>query len=727
VREARGQPLLETLNGFLREKSLLLVLDNFEQVLAAAPTVAELMSAESRLKVLVTSRALLRLHGEQEYPVPPLSVPDPRHLPPLSTLCQYAAVELFIQRAVNSKPEFAVSNENAPAVAAICHWLDGLPLAIELAAARMRLFSPEALLARLGSRLKLLVGGARDLPARQQALRDTIAWSYDLLSEAEQALFRRLSVFAGGFTLEAAEALGGEGDSLELLASLSEKSLVQQGEAAGDTRFKMLETIREFGQERLAETGEEVEVRQQHARFFLDLAERADPKLRGGEQLLWMERLETEHDNLRTALEWALTQEDACMGLRLGGSLFHFWATRGYITEGRGRLAGLLALAGEEGTAARARALLGEGEMAWVQGDAGLAGSLLTESLALGQALGDQRIIADALIMLGFVDRQQGDYKAARSRWEESLALGRELDDREIVAISLYLLAYLFSYQDGDYGTARSLAEEALALGRELGDRMVLAASLTALARIAIQQKSPEAARSLAAEGLVPARELGDKHLVAILLGDMGDAASDLEEYPAARASYEESLTIQREIGDRSGIASSLDRLGRVAMEEGNAEAARALYEASLALRREIGDRPGIAGSLGGLGNAAREAGEFARCAALYRESMALRQTLEDRFSIAQGLEDFAGLAGRQQRWERAVRLLGAAEGVAELVGRSLPVSVRTEYQRTVEGARKALGEAEFAAAWAEGRAMSLEEAVAEAVANAHHYEKAAE
>jgi predicted ATPase len=216
-------------------------------------------------------------------------------------------VALFIQRAVNAKPEFAVTNENARAVAEICHRLDGLPLALELAAARIRLFSSAALLARLGNRLKLLVGGARDLPARQQTLRNTIAWSYDLLSEADQAVFRRLSVFAGGFTLEAAEAVGGEGDTLDLLASLTEKSLVRQEDAGRDTRFGMLETIREFGQERLAETGEEAEVRGEHARFFLELAERAEPKLRGREQLIWMERLETEHDNLRTALDWALS------------------------------------------------------------------------------------------------------------------------------------------------------------------------------------------------------------------------------------------------------------------------------------------------------------------------------------------------------------------------------------------------------------------------------------
>jgi predicted ATPase/class 3 adenylate cyclase len=325
VKETGEQALDESLKDYLRERRLLLLLDNFEQVLVAAPAVSELLSAAAGLKVLATSRAPLGLYGEHEFPVPPLDMPDLKSPPTLERLTQYEAVGLFVERARAVRPDFAITNESAPAVAEICVRLDGLPLAIELAAARIRMLPPKALLARLGNRLKLLTGGARDLPERQRTLRGAIEWSYDLLHAGEKTLFGRLSVFSGGRTLEAIEAVGDkEGelplDAFEGVSSLLEKNLLKQEEGeGGEPRFVMLETIHEFAREKLEQSAEADEIKRAHAEYFLTLAEEANQGLKGPTQLEWLERLESEHDNMRAALSWALERKDAELALRLGG------------------------------------------------------------------------------------------------------------------------------------------------------------------------------------------------------------------------------------------------------------------------------------------------------------------------------------------------------------------------------------------------------------------------
>jgi predicted ATPase/DNA-binding SARP family transcriptional activator len=418
VRESGDRPLLESLKDLLCAKQLLLVLDNFEHLLDAASQIAELAAAASRLKVLVTSRAVLRVRGEQEFPVPPLSLPDPERLPPLPALSKYAAVELFIQRAVGVKPDFRVTEENAAAVAELCCRLDGLPLAIELAAARMKLFSPEGLLGQLGNRLKLLTGGPRDLPARQQTLRDAIAWSYDLLVPEEQRLFRRLSVFVGGCTLKAVAAVHDpegdpERDVLDRVASLVDQNLLRQEVGAeGQPRFMMLETIREFGRERLAESGEEDAVRQQHARFYLELAE-----ARPG----W-ERLEAEHDNSRAALTSSLAEAgDPGMALRLAVELAPFWDHRGYWSEGRNWLKRALAVTPDEATLLRAKALCGAGLFAVHCGRPEEGRRFLEESVAANRALGDRPHLLGALGWLSNAHHDLGDLDAARACRNEGL------------------------------------------------------------------------------------------------------------------------------------------------------------------------------------------------------------------------------------------------------------------------------------------------------------------
>ncbi len=389
VRETGEQPLFESLKEYLHDRRLLLLLDNFEQVLGAALTVTELLAGAHGLKVLATSRTSLRLYGEHVFPVPPLTLPDLERPPPLERLTQYEAVGLFVERARALKPNFEVTNESAPAVAEICVRLDGLPLAIELAAARITMLPPRSMLQRLSSRLKLLTGGARDFPKRQRTLRATIEWSHALLDEGEQLLFGRLAVFSGGRTLEAIDAIcDAEGDlpveAFEGVSSLLDKSLLRQEEGpGGEPRFVMLETVHEFAREKLQGSGEAEQIKRAHAEYFLTLAEEAYPQLRGPDQLEWLERLEAEHDNMRAALTWASERNEAEVALRLGSALSWFWSVRGYYSEGRRWLEEALAIDGRGAPEVRAMALAGAGELASEQGDLDRAKGAYEEGLEL--------------------------------------------------------------------------------------------------------------------------------------------------------------------------------------------------------------------------------------------------------------------------------------------------------------------------------------------------------
>jgi predicted ATPase/class 3 adenylate cyclase len=410
VREAAGRPLQVQIQDYLREKQILLVLDNFEQVIDAAPRVSDLLTAAPRLKVLVTSREVLRLSGETDYPVPPLSLPDPKRLPPLEQFAQYEAVALFIERAVAVKPAFTVTNENASAVAEVCYRLDGLPLAIELAAARVRVLPPQQMLAQLGNRLRFLTSGARDLPTRQQTLRGMMDWSYGLLTDSEKRVFRQLAVFVGGCTLVAAESIcnaDGQMDVLNGLQSLLDKNLLKQTEVDGEARFSMLETIREYAREKLLESGENERVRARHLNASLQFAEDAAPQLAGPDQMQWLQRVESEHDNLRAALSWAIAQAESIAALRLSGALGWFWFVRGHLSEGRQWLQQTFALGRRATDMARmssdyrgwhAKALQAGAKLAEAQGDYATTQALNEESLVLFRALGDKPGIALSLV-----------------------------------------------------------------------------------------------------------------------------------------------------------------------------------------------------------------------------------------------------------------------------------------------------------------------------------------
>jgi predicted ATPase len=599
IPENGGQAPLEALKEFLQNSPripMLIVVDNFEHLVSAAPMLAELLAIGGcGLKFLVTSRAPLHVYGEQEFPVAPLALPDPRSLPSLEALAQYSAIALFVQRASAVKPDFELAEQNAAAIAEICARLDGLPLAIELAAARIKLLSPSAMRTRLAGRLQLLTGGARDLPARQQTLRGAIDWSYDLLNAAEQKLLRRLSVFVGGGTLEAVEAVCNTKndlgfDLLDGMASIVDKSLVQQVDhPSGDLRFVMLETIREYALDKLTASGEGELTKRAHAAYYVVLAEEGTSDQAGTENSEWLNCLEAEHNNLLSALDWLTDTGNANWALRLGTALFRFWETREYLTEGRDRLGKILKLEGAmEPTEARGRALFAAGVLAGEQGDYASADTLIEESLQIARKSGDERGVAVCLNALAVHARDRGDIAVSRRLFEECLALWRGFGDPLTVARSLSNLASIVRLQ-GDYTGARSFYAECLSIFRESNNRTGIAWSLNYQGDVARDQGDVESARSLYEEGLDTFRELGDRWGIAGSLADLGNLARDRENYDVAESLYRESMRMFQALGHKRGIARVLECFACSAAARRLPARSLRLAGAAAALRQTVG------------------------------------------------------------------------------------------------------------------------------------------
>jgi predicted ATPase/Tfp pilus assembly protein PilF len=596
VKETAEQPLDESLKDYLSERRLLLLLDNFEQVLGAAPNVTEMLAVAQGLKVLATSRTPLGLYGEHEYAVPPLSVPNVKHLPDLKTLSQYEAVRLFIERAKSAKADFEVNDENAPTVAEICVRLDGLPLAIELAAARIKMLPPKAMLKRLSSRLKLLTGGARDLPERQRTLRATIEWSYALLDEGERVLFARLAVFSGGRTLEAIEAVcDAEGDlpveTFEGVSSLLDKSLLRQEEGPnGEPRFVMLETVHEFAREKLGESPEADEIKRAHAEYFLTLAEDAYPELKGANQLEWLERLEAEHDNMRAALSWALERKEAEVALKLGGALWWFWSVRDYYSEGRRWLEAALAIEGRVSPEVRAMALAGAGSLALDQGDLDRAKEACEEGLELlaHEAKEASEAKLNLLVWLGWVAWRREEHGQAKQLFEEGLALSPEIRDVWWIATSLSNLAVV-SYSKGDYERATELYEESMDFLREQGNKHSLAINLNNLAMVMYSQGDLRRAAQLTEEAVALLRELASRGDVALGLYNLGWIALLQDDIGKAAYLYRESLSFSWEIGRNPLVQWALEGLACLAGAKGETERAGRLWGAAQSLHETKG------------------------------------------------------------------------------------------------------------------------------------------
>jgi predicted ATPase/DNA-binding CsgD family transcriptional regulator len=778
IRQIGDQPLEEVLSRFLYGKQILLLLDNFEQLLgprslnspkaknptlrkaqapathernewaqaqklpnslAVGPEVAQLLKVAPGLKVLVTSRELLRLSGEHDFPVPPLSLPpvltaqgnSGRYTPlPLERLGDYESVQLFVQRAAAYKPDFVLGEENAYTIAAICRKLDGLPLSIELAAARIRHLSPQAIFDRLQDRLALLTGGARDLPLRQRTLRATIEWSYSLLSEEEERLFRRLAVFRGGRTLEAVEAVCNANHDLSIdplngIASLVDKSLLQQatGMSIGSAemvgpRYFMLETLQEYAKEKLEESGEAEALYTAHALYFTELAELAEPELHGPQQVEWLGRLESERDNFHVALGWAY-RNSLDLGLRLVAALNIYWNRRGYLIEGREWASDMISRARETlpnaHQASMARALYTLGFIAFRQGNLMSTRDLLGESVQIHKELqareeGDTRGLVESLNILGIVASRLENMQARRRLHEKALELARQVGDKWGIARSLYQLGHV-ARLTGDYALGRSLFEESLALFQESGDKFNIGLALVGLGQMAERQADYQQARRLFEQSLSVFKELGDKWGIAGALYCLACSYLGLKDYERARTALEENVALTEELGTRGDMAEALEKLGRVAYFQGDYAGAHLLYKRSLSLLHGLGEKMGIARCLMNM------AGVVA-VAAPVTERHAKGKARVPGLNTGSPLGRASELATPKNRQgaeivESAARLLGTAQTLLETIGFQLDPEDRELSDRYIATARTQLGEQTFATAWAEGRAMTIDEAIA--------------
>ncbi len=682
LRDVEERSLFESLKAFLRDKHLLLLLDNFEQILPAAPALVELLLACPSIKILVTSRAVLHVEGEYEFSVPPLSLPDPLHLPAYEQLLQYAAVALFVERAQMVKPQFVLSEDNAAAVVQICIRLDELPLSIELAAARSRLLPPQALLERLNHRLAVLTGGRQDAPTRQQTLRDTIRWSYDLLNAQEQRCFRRLAIFVGGCTLEAAEAVCSAAADLSLpainlVASLLDKSLLQQSDRDGvEPRLLMLETIREYALETLANSGELEATEEVHAMCYLTLAERGDPELFGHQQHLWVDRLTRDSENLRAALQWLLGEQHQESLLRLASSLGWFWYMCGRLSEGMLWLEHALRGVGQDvAISARIKALCYEAFIALHLGLIDLHTSRAQECLTLARQQRDYRCFALASWSLVHYLLARGDVLQARVQAEETMAfvwIPGTRDEGWSLACALNALGSVILYQ-GDYAQAQDVFERATDLFKKVGDLWLY----------------------------------GEMHL---RLADVYLAQGDEMK---GRTLLDERVAIHAQADNSWATGWFLGLFGQIALRQGAIARARILLEAAMKRHQQLGDQQGQALIYALLAQVAASEHDYMLSRTLAAQSLEIARTVRDTGSLILCLEELADVVAGQGEPEWATVLWGAAERYREVSNATLPLVERLGRARRIEQAKSLVGERVFAEKWAEGRNMTAEQAIA--------------
>ncbi len=716
MHEQPGHNLLDLLLDAVRPKALLLVLDNCEHLIAACARLIETLAQSCpRIRLLVTSREPLGIPGEIVWQVPCLSLPGPG-AQSADALALSEAVRLFVERAVAARPDFAFTVDNARPVARICRRLDGIPLAIELAAARIKVLSASEIAARLDDRFRLLVGGSRTALPRYQTLRATMDWSYGLLSGSEQSLLRRLSVFAGGFTLEAAESICkpvGAHDfyTIDLLTQLVNKSLVLADPRDREVRYRLLETVREYGREKLEQAGEGPTTRALHRDWFLGFAEAAESKIQGREGQVWLDRLELEHDNLREALAWSLSDgQDAVIALRFACALFMFWDTRSHVGEGRRWLEAALASTGPAPAGLRAKALGALGGIAKLQGDLEASRRFRRESLRIFRESGERRGVAWQLRALGWLAQDEGAYDAARALHTESLAISREDGDEAGGAIALLALGWM-ALDQGDYSAARRLLGESLAISTRLGDDGGIAITLRPLGWIAQEQGDYAEARSLHERSLALFRGLGNRGGVAISYYALGRVAQRTGDLKAATALYEESLGTFRQQGNRWGTGWALHGLGHVARLRGNYDTALSLLTENLSIFRGLAFEQGIGVTLGALGTVARLEGHVERAAALFAEALDHLRAIGDKVAIAGCLEGLAGVAAGRGAHPGAAYLLGAAQALRDATGAPVPPCDLADYQEIGTAVRAGVSdhELEFER---RGLSMRLEEIV---------------
>ena len=681
VRKNADELISKTLQDFLRPKKILLVLDNFEQLVGAALFVADLIATCPHLKILLTSRTALHLRGEQELPVPPLPVPDLDALPDLEELARTPAVALFLQRVQASQPEYSLNRENAVAAAAICARLDGLALAIELAAARVKALGTAGVRARLDgefgqSLLKMLTSPAPDAPARHQTLRAAIAWSHDLLSPDEQRMFRRMAIFKGGCDTEAVQTIvrceGCQGsdepelDAMELLASLADKSLLRQSEIESHSRFTFLESVRHFALERLIESGEEAAVRAGHAHYYWELARLAHPHLQGKEgQAKWMARLERDQDNGREAMRWLMENEPQ-NALAMASDIAIFLRLAGRDVELRELLENVIELAGGAPSVPRAVALREAGEVSQRLEDFSRAAQWLEQSIEVSREGGIARNLAHALRALGEVERGQCNQQRARELFEESTALERAHGDKLTIATSLQYAGSL-ERDCGELERAQNIFEESESLSHAAGNMRGVAGAAAHLAAVAYLQNN---------------RELAHVHL-------------------------ERSLRLFREGRDKGNLLWVLRFLGTLALEQGDTSGAGAIYEEYLQLARELCDDEARMRALWGLARVAHGQGRFTQAQNWLRQTLALAQEAGKTEPVCALIEAMAQACAQTQP-ERAACLFGTLEGLCRSDRAPLPPYLQVSHETCIARLRQTLGENEFEQARRRGAAMSL-------------------
>jgi predicted ATPase len=726
-----GQSAVESLVQYLQHLRLLLVIDNFEHVLAAAREVAQVLAVSPGLTILATSREPLRVRGEHVEPMLPLALPDPTHLPDLRWLGQVPAVALFVERAREARPAFALTAQNADAVDEICHRLDGLPLALELTAAVLSVLTPDALLTRLEQHLPLPARGARDLPERHQTMRNTIAWSYDLLGSAEQRFFRRLAVFAGGFTLDAAQIVCADADMgpagpaddtavLERLALLLDKSLVQvQPEASAEPRFTMLETIREYAEEQLAASGEEADLRRRHLAYFLAKAD-AVPLTHPPDQWKGM-HIEQERHNLRQALDWALEDEDPDSALGLCGCLGWYWFL-GNQDEGRRRLRQVLDVAPTSRIRHRARALIAYGlVLAWHQGDESARAA--REALSIFEEIRDSPGAAAAKLLI-VLDPNEQDERSQERLLVEAESAFRAVDDR-VGEATVWQLRTELGLHIGNLELASSAGTMALNRFRELGDIWGVAGMLGDLAETARRRGDYRAALEMCEESLALARTHGIRYVEQEELPRLGDLFTLLGEFDRAAKLHGESLDLANRIGDRVGAAHVYEGMGLLARRRGDPALAARYHRQALTVYRELGHRTGIrvralpgpvqALSLSNLGYCYEMLGDLAEAERCHREALALAREHGEALSVVLCIDGLASVAAASGQAERAARLLGSAAAIRSRSGTPLVQPERADVERVTAAARRSLGGRAFDRAYRQGQTLDLESTMKEA------------
>lgn len=713
LKEEPNRSLESTLFEYLKDKEILIILDNCEHLIDKCATLVEkLLSISAKLKIIVTSREVLHCSGEQVHRIASLDAPNPKEKLSLEKLSQYEAVRLFIERALSVNINFRVNDDNAPALAQICYQLDGIPLAIELAAARIKVLSVEKIYERLNDRFKFLTGGKRTALPRQQTLRALIDWSYDLLSEKEKIIWGRLSVFAGGWTLEAAEEVCSDEkiekeELLELLNQLTEKSIIIYNEEK--ERFVMLETIRQYGKDKVRETNEYEKISVKHLRFYLELAETGSKKLRGFETESMLKVLDIEIGNLEKGLKCSIEDNHSEEGLRFAAALGIYWQIRGYFSDGIHWHESILLKNPETNNTIYSKVICQLGNFARLKGDVDNARKLLDESLQIRRRLGDKLSICESLIRLGILEYDQGRYEQASELYDEGLCIYRELGNKFGIAVILNNLGNVYSNQ-GEYSKAVTLYEESLATRRKTGDKIGIAICLNNLGIIAYEQGEYKKSTDLLQESLQLRHQLGNKEGIVITLLNLGNVSYYQGEYASASEFYKESLNISREIEDKGCIADSLFNLGKVSLEQEDLEQASKSFMESIAISRETKAQSQIAGALYGLGRIAFKQKEYEQAKKYYHESVALYRETGNRKDIILNILRLAEMHVKAGCYDLGAKLLGFLNGkYFELNKVKFPIADQIIFDDSITKIKENLSLEEFSKNFEEGKFLTLE------------------